>query len=164
MKNPGVTVSHTHGVDSEVGRLGTVLLHRPGLELRRITPRSSVKLLFRAIPWVGRLQQEHDAFAAALRRCGTEVRYLTELLQDALEYQPARSEAIAAAASDGRLGDELRGYLRSYLGDLDPERLAQVLIGGLVHDDLKPGRGVVYQLLDPRLQRHLSPDRTARRL
>lgn len=149
MRDPGVTVSHTHGVDSEVGRLGTVLLHRPGLELRRITPRSRAKLLFAAIPWVGRLQQEHDGFAATLRRCGAEVRYLTELLQDALEYQPARSEAITSLLGDGRLGDELRGYLRSYLSDLAPERLAQVLVGGLVHEELKPGRGVVYQLLDP---------------
>ena len=144
-----MTVSHTHGVDSEVGRLGTVLLHRPGLELRRITPRNSAKLLFDAIPWVGRAQQEHDALAAALRRCGAEVRYLTELLQDALEYQPARSDAIASVLGDGRLGDELRGYLRAYLGDLAPERLAQVLIGGLVPEELKPGRGVVYQLLNP---------------
>ncbi len=144
-----MTVSHTHGVDSEVGRLGTVLLHRPGMELRRITPRNSAELLFDTIPWVGRAQQEHDALAAALRRCGAEVRYLTELLQDALEYQPARSEAIASVLGEGRLGDELRGYLRGYLNDLDPERLAQVMIGGLVPEEMKPGRGVVYQLLDP---------------
>ncbi|HKB31466.1 MAG TPA: arginine deiminase family protein [Streptosporangiaceae bacterium] len=75
-----MTVSHTHGVDSEVGRLGTVLLHRPGTELRRITPRHSAKLLFDTIPWVGRAQQEHDALATALRQAGAEVRYLTELL------------------------------------------------------------------------------------
>ncbi len=92
--DPGGTVSHTHGVDSEVGRLGTVLLHRPGMELRRITPRNRAALSFDAIPWVARAQQEHDAFAAELRRLGVEVRYVTELLQDTLEYQPARTAAI----------------------------------------------------------------------
>jgi arginine deiminase len=98
---------------------------------------------------VGRAQQEHDAFAAALRCHGTEVRYLTELLQDCLEYQPARSHAIASVLADARLGDELRGYLGAYLADLDPERLAQVLITGLAPEELRPGRGVVYQLLAP---------------
>ncbi len=51
MKEPGVTVSNTHGVDSEAGRLGTVLLQRPGMELRRKTPRNSATLLFADIPW-----------------------------------------------------------------------------------------------------------------
>ncbi len=146
--DPGGTVSHTHGVDSEVGRLGTVLLHRPGMELRRITPRNRAALSFDAIPWVARAQQEHDAFAAELRRLGVEVRYVTELLQDTLEYQPARTTAIAFVLGDARLGDELRACLSAYLNDLDPERLARVMIGGLTPEELRPGAGVVYQLLD----------------
>ena len=148
MTDPGGTVSHTHGVDSEVGRLGTVMLHRPGMELRRITPRNRAELLFDAIPWVLRAQQEHDAFAAALRGRGVEVGYVTEMLQDTLEYQSARTEAIAAVLHDARLGDELRVHLRGYLDDLDPEGLAQVLISGLAAAELRSGRGVVYQLLD----------------
>ena len=64
-----------HGVDSEVGQLQTVMLHRPGPELKRLTPRNNDKLLFDGIPWVSRAQDEHDAFAAALRdresRCST---------------------------------------------------------------------------------------------
>ena len=60
----------THYVDSEVGRLGTVMLHRPGPELARLTPRNNDSLLFDGIPWVGRAQEEHDAFAAALRDRG----------------------------------------------------------------------------------------------
>ena len=54
------------GADSEVGRLRTVMLHRPGPELRRLTPRNNDRLLFDGIPWVDRAQDEHDAFAAAL--------------------------------------------------------------------------------------------------
>ncbi|MBA2715570.1 MAG: arginine deiminase, partial [Propionibacteriales bacterium] len=46
------------GVDSEVGRLRTVLLHRPGAELKRLTPRNNDSLLFDGIPWVGRAQEE----------------------------------------------------------------------------------------------------------
>mgnify|MGYP001550315243 FL=1 len=59
------------GADSEVGRLRTVMLHRPGPELSRLTPRNNDSLLFDGIPWVGRAQDEHDAFADALRSRGT---------------------------------------------------------------------------------------------
>jgi arginine deiminase len=141
-------VGHTHGVDSEVGRLRTVLLHRPGLELRRITPRSASRLLFDVLPWVGRAQQEHDILADVLRDHGVEVLYVTELLQDALEYQPARDEAIASVLASAALGDELRAQLRGHLDRLDPEVLARVLIAGLTPDELTIGRGVVFELLD----------------
>ena len=61
------------GVASEVGRLRTVLLHRPGDELRRLTPRNNDQLLFDGVPWVDRAQEEHDAFAQALRDRDVEV-------------------------------------------------------------------------------------------
>jgi arginine deiminase len=144
----GGIVGYTHGVDSEVGRLRTVLLHRPGLELRRITPRNASRLLFDVLPWVGRAQQEHDILAGVLRDHGVEVLYLTELLQDALEYQPARDEAIASVLASATLGDELRAQLRGHLDRLDPETLAGVLIAGLTPDELTIGRGVVFELLD----------------
>jgi arginine deiminase len=141
-------VGHTHGVDSEVGRLRTVLLHRPGLELRRITPRSASRLLFDGLPWAGRAQQEHDVLAGVLRDHGVEVLYVTELLQDALEYRPARDEAIASVLASATLGDELGAQLRDHLDRLDPEVLAGVLIAGLTPDELTIGRGVVFELLD----------------
>ena len=136
-----------HGVDSEVGRLRTVLVHRPGPELKRMTPRSRDRLLFDTLPWTCRAQQEHDVFTQSLRDQDVEVLYVTELLQDALEYQPARDEAIGAALADPMLGDELRDQLRASLDALGPEELAQVLIGGLTPDDLPGGHGLAFQLL-----------------
>ena len=141
-------MTHAYRVDSEVGRLRTVLLHRPGAEMKRLTPRNNDQLLFDGIPWVGRAQQEHDAFAQALRDHGVEVLYLTELLQDTLEYQPAREEAIAGVLSGARLGDQLRRILEGFLTDLTPEDLTHVLVAGLAHEELKTGRGLVYQLMD----------------
>ena len=72
----------THGADSEVGTLQTVMLHRPGPELKRLTPRNNDRLLFDGIPWVARAQDEHDAFAAALRDRDVEVLYLIDLLTE----------------------------------------------------------------------------------
>jgi arginine deiminase len=143
----GGFVPEFYGVDSEVGRLRTVLVHRPGAELRRITPQQRCGMLLPAMPWAERAQAEHDAFADALRDAGVTVLYLTELLQDTLEYAAARGQAIETVTGDHRLGEELRGQLRDYLLGLSPEELAQVLITGLARDEFPGGRGPVFGLL-----------------
>ena len=137
----------TQGVASEVGRLRTVLLHRPGPELQRLTPRNNDKLLFDGIPWVSRAQEEHDAFADALRSRDVEVLYLTELLVETLASEDARSHAIEAVTGSLRLGDTLRDYLRQALGDLSPEELKDVLTAGLRNDEVRGGFGLVTSLL-----------------
>src|SRR6202000_1440158 len=103
---PGGFVSEFYGVDSEVGRLRTVLVHRPGAELRRVTPQQRCGMLLPALPWAERAQAEHDAFADALRGAGVSVLYLTELLQDALEYAAARKPAIGSGGHRPRLTDQ----------------------------------------------------------
>ena len=90
-----VSPGESQGVSNEVGRLRTVMLHRPGTELKRLTPRNNDKLLFDGIPWVGRAQEEHDAFAQALRDRDVEVLYLVDLLTETLESEEARDAAIA---------------------------------------------------------------------
>ena len=145
--SPGGFVSEVYGVDSEVGRLRTVLVHRPGAELRRLTPDHRCGMLFTSLPWAERAQAEHDAFADALRAHGVAVLYLTELLQDVLEYAAARQQAIDWVRADPRLGDELRGQLREHLMGLHPEELAQLLIMGLARDEFRGGRGAVFGLL-----------------
>lgn len=137
-----------HYVDSEVGRLHTVLLHRPGPELARLTPRNSDSLLFDGIPWVGRAQEEHDAFAARLRDHGVQVLYLTDLLIDVLGIEAARAELTDAVLADVRLGDSLRRRVRDHLAYRDPSSLARVLVAGLAHDELTSGAGLVYRTMD----------------
>jgi arginine deiminase len=135
-------------VDSEVGRLRTVLLHRPGAELKRLTPRNNDQLLFDGIPWVGRAMAEHDAFAGALADHGVEVLYLAELLEQVLDVPEARESTTAAVLADARLGHTLRGIVAGYLADLHPTDLAGVLIAGLAQKELKTGRGLTYRLMD----------------
>jgi arginine deiminase len=142
-------VSGFQGADSEVGRLLSVIVHRPGAELRRITPRHAGQLLFAGMPWAERARQEHDQFTKTLRDHGVQVLYLTELLQDVLEYVPARCEAIASALASVTLGDELGRQVRHYLEGLRPEDLSEVLIVGLMAGEFKGGRGAVYQMLSP---------------
>ncbi len=136
------------GVDSEVGQLNTVLVHRPGLELQRMTPRHVSRLLFGTLPWVSKAREEHDVLCQQLRDQGVRVLYFTALLQDTLEYAAARDEAVRLAVADTRLGDELRTQLRAYLENLDSEQLALVLVAGLTPEELRLGHGVVFELLD----------------
>ncbi|MGH3386129.1 MAG: arginine deiminase [Nocardioidaceae bacterium] len=135
------------GADSEVGNLRTVLLHRPGPELKRLTPRNNDTLLFDGIPWIGRAQAEHDAFAQALRDRGVEVLYLVQLLTETLELPTAREQAIAEVTDGLRLGDTLQAYLRQALAALDPAGLAEILTAGLRNDEVRGGHGLVTSLL-----------------
>src|SRR3954447_3198589 len=137
----------TLGASSEVGRLRTVMLHRPGNELKRLTPRNNDKLLFDGIPWVSRAQEEHDAFAEALRGRDVEVLYLTELLVETLEQEEARAAAIDSVTSSLHLGDTLRDYFRQALTDLDPRGLMEALTAGVRNDEVRAGHSLVTSLL-----------------
>jgi arginine deiminase len=133
--HPGAPIPNR--VDSEVGTLRAVILHRPGGELTRLTPRNNDQLLFDGIPWVARAQQEHDAFADALRARGTEVMLLPDLLVEALATgTEARTAGIAGVLDERRLGPPLAAGLGEYLTDLGDRALAEVLMAGLTFAEL----------------------------
>src|SRR3954447_22863061 len=96
------------GVHSEVGRLRKVMVHRPDLSLRRLTPANHDDLLFDDVLWVERAQYEHDQFVARMRERGVEVFVLQDLLAEALAASPgARSRIIELAASEYTVGISL---------------------------------------------------------
>ena len=146
MSSPSTTTAL--GATSEVGTLRTVVLHRPGAELRRLTPRNNDQLLFDGVPWVARAQEEHDAFAQALRDRGVEVLHLDRLLSDVMSVPVARDALVEAAVDDPRLGATLRHATTAHLAGLAPEDLAAALIAGLAHDELRGGRGLAYQIME----------------
>ena len=118
-------------VDSEVGRLRQVVLHRPDLELKRLTPDNAAELLFDDLLWVSEAQAEHDAFAQALRDRGVTVHYYGELLAQTLAIAAAR-DYVLERVFDPRLHGPLAvDTLRATLGGLDSGALARYLIGGI---------------------------------
>jgi arginine deiminase len=125
-------------VDSEVGRLRQVILHRPGLELSRLTPDNVRNLLFDDILWAKRAREEHDAFAQALRDRGVKVHYFAELLATALDNQQARSWVLDQVMTDDTVGPTLAGPLRRLAEQVDGARLAELLIGGVLKSELAP--------------------------
>ncbi|GAA4841135.1 arginine deiminase [Saccharopolyspora rosea] len=128
-------------VHSEVGQLHTVLLHRPGAELKRLTPRNSDQLLFDAIPWVDRAQEEHDSFAKVLRGRGVEVLLLHELLAETLGDSRARAAAVLAGVDERAVGTDIADTLRSHLSSVDDEALAEILIAGMTFEELPAAEG-----------------------
>jgi arginine deiminase len=139
--DPTIQRAASPRVDSEVGLLRSVLLHRPGAELKRLTPRNNDQLLFDGIPWVDRAQAEHDAFADVLRSRGVEVLLLSDLLVQALEEPMARAAGVAAAVAERRLGIDLADMLRSHLSTLSSDVLAGVLMAGMTFEELPVAEG-----------------------
>ena len=122
----------TFGVHSEVGRLRQVMVHRPDLSLKRLTPSNHDDLLFDDVLWVERAQYEHDQFVARMRERGVEVFLLQDLLAEALDASPeARERLIQLVASEYTVGLSLVDEIRAGLAEMKPDQLATHVIGGL---------------------------------
>ena len=123
-------------VASEVGRLRQVILHRPGLELKRLTPDNAAELLFDDMLWVSEAQAEHDRFAQALRDRGVTVHYYSDLLAQTMEIPQARQYVLDQVFDPLRHGPLAAGPLRGALESMDPGELASFLIGGITKREI----------------------------
>src|SRR4051794_22396344 len=137
-------------VDSEIGPLREVIIHRPGSELDRLTPSNAADLLFDDVLWAARAREEHDGFAAILRDRGVLVHYFAELLAGALEAAAGRQFVLDRVVTEEQFGLRMAREVRALLADTDSEGLAAFLIGGIVKADLAPlsGSGLVWQSLE----------------
>jgi arginine deiminase len=137
-------------VDSEVGVLRQVVVHRPGLELARLTPSNVDELLFDDVLWAQRAREEHDAFVAELRAHGAVVHYYADLLAQTLAIPTAREFVLARTANERTVGAALVGPLQEMLGSLDSATLATFLVGGILKKDLQLPRqpSLLWQHLD----------------
>jgi arginine deiminase len=127
-------------VQSEVGRLRQVIVHRPGLELSRLTPQNVGSLLFDDVMWARRAKEEHDVFTEALRERGVTVHYFGQLLAEALDRPAGREFVLDRVCTPEILGPELVRPVRQLFGDLNGASLAEHLVGGVLKADLRPLR------------------------
>lgn len=137
-------------VDSEVGQLKQVIVHRPGLELSRLTPQNVDDLLFDDVMWAVKAREEHDAFVSKLRDKGVEVHHFAELLADVLDTEDGREFVLERVVTDQTVGPQLVGPLRDLAGAIDGARLADLLIGGIIKKDLElpTGTSLLWDYLD----------------
>ncbi len=127
-------------VQSEVGQLRQVIVHRPGLELSRLTPQNAAGLLFNDVMWAKKAKEEHDVFAETLREKGVQVHYFAQLLAETLEVPDGRAFVLDRVCTPENLGPTLVEPFRALAGDLDGGQLAEYLVGGVLKADLRPLR------------------------
>ena len=124
------------GVHSEVGKLRQVIVHRPELSLKRLTPGTHDELLFDDVLWVERAQWEHDQFVARMRERDVEVFYVQDLLGEALAASDeARTRIIQRVANEYTVGIGLVEEVGAILTSMAPDVLARHLIGGLTLEE-----------------------------
>lgn len=95
-------MKRTINVNSEIGRLKTVLLKRPGKELENLVPDYLDGLLFDDIPYLKVAQREHDYFAEVLKNEGVEVLYLEKLTAESLTEPQVREQFIDEILAESR--------------------------------------------------------------
>ncbi len=143
MTNPHSSIRDPHpsrpfGVASEVGKLHKVLVHRPDLSLRRLTPTNHDELLFDDLLWVEHAQLEHDAFTDIMRARGVAVFYLEQMMVEALQaYPQAQPRIVDRVITPLTVGFSLYDELHELLLDMSPETLVRHLIGGLTKAEAK---------------------------
>ena len=125
------------GVYSEVGKLHKVIVHRPGLEMRRITPSNCKDLLFDDVIWTHKAQQDHDVFANLMRNdYDIQVMYVHKLLEDVVAIPEGRAYILDRKLTPYDVGMGGAVELRAWMDEMDPAMLVSHLIGGLIMSEL----------------------------
>jgi arginine deiminase len=125
------------GVHSEVGKLRKVIVHRPGLEMRRLTPTNCQSLLFDDVIWARKARQEHDAFVDLMRNeFGVDVMRVHELLEDVVDDPEGRAYILDRKLVPNEVGVGGAGELRAWMDEMDSTKLVAHLIGGVTVAEL----------------------------
>ena len=126
----------TFHVDSEVGELKQAIVHRPGLELDRLTPNNVDELLFDDVMWAARAREEHDEFVRQLQAQGVVVHRFADLLTVALDQPGAREFVEDHLTTATRFGPALDKPLDDLVASTPARLLADLLIGGVLKSDV----------------------------
>jgi len=126
-----------YGVHSEVGKLRKVIVHRPGLEMERLTPSNAEELLFDDVIWVRRARRGHDAFVDLMtEEYGVQVMRVHELLADVVANPEGRAYLLDRRLTPNEVGISGTRELRAWMDEMKPSTLVSHLIGGVTVDDL----------------------------
>lgn len=136
-------------VDSEIGKLRKVIVHRPGLEQRRLTPENAEELLFDDVIWVREAKVEHAAFVQLMRERDIEVFDAEDLLAETLADDEGKDWMLGQALHERQVGQYLARSGRDWAEAATPKEVANFLIGGMAKNDLSEGAGLFYGSSSP---------------
>lgn len=124
-------------INSEIGKLTSVLLHRPGKEIENVTPDSMEQLLFDDIPYLPAMQKEHDFFAEALKQRDIEVLYIDQLMIETFKNEEAKNTFVERMLKESRLtANGSSKALKEYLLSMESQQLVDSMIAGVLKEDL----------------------------
>lgn len=125
-------------VNSEIGKLKKVVLHRPGKELENLMPDYLERLLFDDIPFLEEAQREHDRFAEVLRENGAEVLYLEQLVTEALEHADVKEQFVDEWISEAGIDSEnIQKLVKEHLLSLDTFDMVLKTMEGFKKSEIK---------------------------
>ena len=126
----------TQGLHSEVGRLRKVLVCRPGLAQKRLTPANCHELLFDDVLWVAQARNDHDAFTSAMVERGIEVLEMHDLLAETMADADASAWVLDRKLGVNFMDVELAEQMRPWFNTMPVAQMAAYLIGGVARADL----------------------------
>ncbi|MDH5099642.1 arginine deiminase [Lactobacillus kefiranofaciens] len=147
-------------VYSEIGKLKTVLLHRPEKELENLSPDILNRMLIDDIPYLKIAQEEHDYFADTLKKRGIHVVYLEDLLAASLINKEVRIKFLDRLLEESGIknNDPLHQLLMDYLLDLPVKQMVSQIIAGVKKAEIKNVRPSLADLAeDPSYPFYLDP-------
>ncbi len=112
-------------IQSEIGKLGAVLLHRPGFEVENMTPRNVQRALYSDILNLSIAQHEYAQLSGVLSKVA-KVYEVRDLLVKVLDREKAREDLIRRIC----VSEDVTSYMEMLL-DMKSDELARVLIEGL---------------------------------
>ena len=145
-------------VNSEIGKLKTVLLKRPGKELENLVPDYLDGLLFDDIPFLKVAQQEHDHFAQVLQDEGIEVLYLEKLAAQSIEDSNVREQFIDDILAESRktiLGHEKE--IKKLFSTLSNQALINKIMAGVRKEEIQLESTHLVEYMDDKYPFYLDP-------
>ena len=141
---PTAPASTSFRVESEVGRLRKVIVHRPGLEHSRLTPDNAAELLFDDVIWVRKAKVEHAAFVQVLTERGVEVFDAEDLLLETLAVPAGKQWLLDQVLHERQVGQYLAHSGRAWAEGASADEVANFIIGGMAKADIEDGAGLFY--------------------
>lgn len=129
-------MENTLNITSEIGKLRTVLVKRPGSELENITPEYLHSLLFDDIPYLKMMQKEHDYFVKTMQDAQIEVLYLENLAAEALRETGDKEIFLTKMIQESSQLDASALYVRDYLMSFDEKDMIKKLMSGVKKSEI----------------------------
>jgi len=112
-------------VESEVGELQAVILHKPGVEIENMTPDNAKRALYSDILNLNVISKEYQQFSGVLEKV-TRVFYVKELLSDILQIPSVKDNLVNKITENCKHPE-----VKNILLEKEPDILASLIIEGV---------------------------------